>query len=52
MRVCVYCASSRGIGQRYADTAREVGTELGRRGINDDVDVSGGAPMSVERSRY
>lgn len=44
MRVCVYCASSRGIDQRYADTARDVGTQLAARGIGL---VYGGAKVGL-----
>lgn len=44
MRVCVFCASSRGIDQRYADVAREVGAQLARRGIGL---VYGGAKVGL-----
>jgi predicted Rossmann-fold nucleotide-binding protein len=32
LAVCVYCASSNRVPQHYLDTARELGTELARRG--------------------
>ncbi|WP_182875887.1 TIGR00730 family Rossman fold protein [Microbispora sp. H10670] len=43
MFVCVYCSSSQRIDRKYADLAREVGTELARRGHGL---VSGGAVVS------
>lgn len=41
--VCVFCASSTEISQRYLDLAAEVGTNLGRRGYTL---VSGGGSIS------
>jgi uncharacterized protein (TIGR00730 family) len=41
--VCVFCASSERIRQRYVDLAAEVGTELARRGHSL---VSGGGSVS------
>ncbi|MGI5154646.1 TIGR00730 family Rossman fold protein [Microbispora sp. CA-102843] len=43
MFVCVYCSSSQKIDRKYVDLAREVGTELARRGHGL---VSGGAIVS------
>ncbi|MBX6384878.1 MAG: TIGR00730 family Rossman fold protein [Microbispora sp.] len=43
MFVCVYCSSSQKIDRKYLDLAREVGTELARRGHGL---VSGGAIVS------
>ncbi|SDG91667.1 hypothetical protein SAMN05421505_109105 [Sinosporangium album] len=43
MYICVYCASSRKIEQRYLDLAAETGTEIARRGHHL---VSGGAKIS------
>ncbi|GAA5077205.1 hypothetical protein HNP84_003670 [Thermocatellispora tengchongensis] len=43
MFVCVYCASSQKIDQKYLDLAAEVGAELARRGHSL---VSGGAKIS------
>jgi len=42
--ICVYCASSVTIEQRYLDLAREVGTQIGRRGHRL---VSGGGRVSM-----
>jgi uncharacterized protein (TIGR00730 family) len=41
--VCIFCASSERIAQRYVDLARDVGTELARRGHTL---VSGGGSVS------
>ncbi|MEU9888300.1 TIGR00730 family Rossman fold protein [Sphaerisporangium sp. NPDC051011] len=43
MAICVFCASSQKIDQKYIDLAAEVGTELARRGHTL---VSGGATVS------
>ncbi len=43
MFICVFCASSQKIDEKYVDLAAEVGTELARRG---HVLVSGGAIVS------
>jgi uncharacterized protein (TIGR00730 family) len=43
MAICVFCASSQKIDQKYLDLATEVGTELARRGHTL---VSGGAVVS------
>src|SRR3954471_2955037 len=43
LAVCVFCASSSRIEQRYLDLAHELGTELARRGHTL---VSGGARVS------
>jgi uncharacterized protein (TIGR00730 family) len=43
MRICVFCASSSRIDQRYLDLAEETGAELARRGHTL---VSGGATVS------
>jgi uncharacterized protein (TIGR00730 family) len=43
LAVCVFCASSNRIEQRYVDLASEAGTELARRGHSL---VSGGARIS------
>ncbi|GII56966.1 cytokinin riboside 5'-monophosphate phosphoribohydrolase [Planotetraspora thailandica] len=43
MFICVYCASSQRIDPKYVDLAKEVGTELARRG---HALVSGGAIVS------
>ncbi|MET8144696.1 TIGR00730 family Rossman fold protein [Sphaerisporangium sp. NPDC005288] len=43
MAICVFCASSQKIDQKYLDLAEEVGTELARRGHTL---VSGGATVS------
>ncbi|HWL35414.1 MAG TPA: TIGR00730 family Rossman fold protein [Frankiaceae bacterium] len=42
--ICVFCASSDDIPQRYVDLATEVGTELARRGHSL---VSGGGSVSL-----
>ena len=42
--VCVFCASSTAIDQRYLDLAAEVGTEIGQRGWSL---VSGGGSISM-----
>ena len=43
MKICVFCASSSRIDQRYLDLAAEAGAELARRGHSL---VSGGATVS------
>jgi uncharacterized protein (TIGR00730 family) len=43
MAICVFCASSQKIDEKYLDLATEVGTELARRGHTL---VSGGAVVS------
>ncbi|GII93098.1 LOG family protein [Sinosporangium siamense] len=43
MFICVYCASSQRIDQRYLDLATQTGTEIARRGHHL---VSGGAKIS------
>lgn len=42
--LCVYCASSEGIDERYRALAEDVGTEVGRRGWTL---VSGGGSVSL-----
>ncbi|WP_393916086.1 TIGR00730 family Rossman fold protein [Halostreptopolyspora alba] len=44
MRICVFCGSSTGRGDRYVTAARELGTSLARRGIGL---VYGGASVGT-----